>query len=77
MFDIPKKLDKDNAYDDGLKCTMMLKCLNKWKDDKAFEAFENTETIEDFNKQIEDILYKYYYVGNKIIDYYETKESES
>ena len=75
MFDIPKKMDKNNAYDDGLKCSLMLRCLNEWKDNKAYEAFENAETIEDLNEQIENILYKYYYVGNKIIDYFEEKEA--
>jgi hypothetical protein len=75
MFDIPKKMNKDNAYDNGLKCTMMLKCLNAWKDDKVYNAFENSKTIEAFDKQIESILYQYYSIGNKIIDYFEEKEA--
>ena len=75
MFDIPKKLDKDNTYDDGLKCALMLKCLNRWKDDRVFNAFENSKTIEDLDKQIESILYQYYSIGNKIIDYFEGKEA--
>lgn len=70
-----KKMNEDNSYDDGLKCTLMLKYLNRWKDDRVFNAFENSKTIEDFDKQIESILYKYYSVGNKIIDYFEGKEA--
>ena len=75
MFDIPKKMNKDNAYDNGLKCTLMLKCLNAWKDDCAFNAFEKSETIEELDEQIENILYQYYEMGNQIIDYFEGKES--
>ena len=75
MFDIPKKMNKDNSYDDGLKCTLMLKCLNRWKDDRAFNAFENSKTIEELDEQIESILYKYYSIGNTIIDYFEGKEA--
>lgn len=73
MFDIPKKMDKNNSYDDGLKCSLMLKCLNAWKDDRVFIAFENSETIEELDEQIESILYQYYSIGNKIIDYFEGK----
>ena len=75
MFDIPKKMDKNNSYDAGLRCSLMLKCLNRWKDDRVFIAFENSETIEELDEQIESILYKYYSIGNKIIDYFEGKEA--
>lgn len=75
MFDIPKKLDKNNSYDAGLRCSLMLKCLNAWKDDRVFNAFKKSKTIEDLDKQIESILYQYYSIGNKIVDYFEGKEA--
>ena len=53
MFDIPKKMDKNNSYDAGLRCSLMLKCLNAWKDDRVFNAFKKAKTIEDLDKQIE------------------------
>ena len=75
MFDIPKKMDNNNSYDASLRCLLMLKCLSTWKDDRVFNAFKKSKTIKDLDKQIESILYQYYSIGNKIIDYFEGKEA--